>query len=89
MPTYKWHYLENIGSLSCMNSLMIHFMKYDHYFEELNMNFFSVFIILLVQTKEHFDITYTLIPLSIFFIKMLYDITLFGIKKINYLPIKK
>ena len=88
MSTDKWHYLDNISSITLMNCLFIHYMNYDNYVDSLNINYFSLVFILIFQTKAPFELINTFIPLSFFFLLMLYYITLYGIKNINYTPIK-
>ena len=89
MSPERWHYLDNIGSLAYINSLIIHFMNYDHYFNELTMNYVSIFIVLIVQTQAPLDRTNIFLPLSIFAAFLVYDCIIYGIKNINYKPIKK
>ena len=72
-PQIKWHECDNIGAIYCMNTFILSFNKYgmDIEFTE-KMNYYSLFLIIIIQKRGPWDLTNTIIPIVIYLLISLY-----------------
>ena len=86
----RWHILDNIGSICCLNSLIINLMKdgKSHH-EQLKLNLSSLFLVITMQTKDPWDLYNTVFPLIVFTVVLFYDFYKRGVPKYNKEAIKK
>lgn len=81
----KWHELDNIGAICSLNSLFLVLTQYHQDLEKENLfNYFSVFMTLIFQEKDPWDLTNTILPIFIFLLITMYDWIKVGRPKLNY-----
>ena len=81
----KWHELDNIGAICSLNSLILVLTRYHEDIEKQKMlNYFSIFMALLFQERNPWDLTNTLLPIFIFLFIAIYDWIKVGRPKFNY-----
>ncbi len=82
IPQLKWHELDNIGAMYCMNALFLSFTKFgfDIKYTE-KMNYLSTIIILLFQKRGPWIIMNTFIPIIMFGMISLYQIIRYDLPK--------
>ena len=74
IPQLKWHELDNIGAIYCLNNLMLSFTKSGLNIEEIERkNYISTLFILLIQKRGPWDLTNTIIPIFICGLFVIYD----------------
>lgn len=74
IPQLKWHELDNIGAIYCLNNLMLSFTKSGLNIEEIERkNYISTLFILLIQKRGPWDLTNTIIPIFICGLYVIYD----------------
>lgn len=61
----KWHILDNIGSIACINTLLISFMNVSEK-DSLKLNLISLMITLIMQQDDPWELMNTIIPILIF-----------------------
>jgi predicted membrane channel-forming protein YqfA (hemolysin III family) len=74
MEQKKWHYLDNIGSICSLISIIIQFKNDNNYYEELNSNIICFLFVMIVQTKDPWDIINTVVPLILAIFYLLFDL---------------
>lgn len=86
----KWHALDNIGSICCINSLLISLMNsYGDSNKQLRLNLFSLCFVLVMQAENPWDLFNTIFPIIVFGLIVLYDYYRNGIPKYNTHSIRK
>jgi hypothetical protein len=86
----KWHELDNIGSICCINSLLISLMNgYKNKDIQLRLNLFSLIIVLTMQANNPWDLFNTVFPIVIFITILIVDFIRNGLPKYNSNPLKK
>jgi hypothetical protein len=84
MEPGKWHQLDNIGSICCLNSLIISLMSsYRNHPHQLKLNLFSLFFVLILQIKDPWDLFNTLFPIIVHASLLFHDYYKHGIPKYN------
>jgi hypothetical protein len=84
MEQKKWHVLDNIGSICCLNSLIISLTNsYRNHQQLLKYNLFSLFFVMILQANDPWDLFNTILPIVIFVFILLYDYLKYGIPKYN------
>jgi hypothetical protein len=84
IPQLKWHELDNIGAIYCMNNLMLSFTKLGLNIDEIEkMNYLSCFLILTIQKRGPWELINTLMPLIIDFSIAIFQILIFGLPNFN------
>jgi predicted membrane channel-forming protein YqfA (hemolysin III family) len=79
IPQLKWHELDNIAALYCLNNLMLSFTKMGLNIDEIEKkNYISTFIILLVQKRGPWDLTNTIIPIVLCALYVIYHLMRYG-----------
>jgi predicted membrane channel-forming protein YqfA (hemolysin III family) len=80
IPQLKWHELDNIGALYCLNNLMLSFTKSGLNIEEIERkNQISTLLILIIQKRGPWDLTNTIIPIVVCGLYVLYHLMVYGI----------
>jgi hypothetical protein len=80
----KWNELVNIGSISCLNSLLISLTKFCFDKKEQKMmNYFALFMILVYQKRGPFNLINAIVPISIIILFVVYKLVKYGIPKYN------
>ena len=79
IPQLKWHELDNIAAIYCLNNLMLSFTKLGLNIEEIEKtNYLSTIFILIIQKRGPWDLTNTLIPIILCGIYVIYHIIKYG-----------
>ena len=79
IPQLKWHELDNIAAIYCLNNLMLSFTKLGLNIEEIEKtNYLSTIFILLIQKRGPWDLTNTIIPIILCGIYVIYHIIRYG-----------
>lgn len=74
LPQKKWHELDNIGAICCMNSLILGFTSADSSIDEhTRLNYISIFIALIFQQRNPWDIVNTISPICLFILYCFWD----------------
>lgn len=82
IPQKKWHELDNIGAICCLNALIISLTKNsENMLEQNKMNYVSLFIALIFQKRDPWDLMNTIVPIVIITIITLYQFYRFGFPK--------
>ena len=82
IPQLKWHELDNIGAIYCLNNLMLSFTKSGLNIEEIERkNYISTLFILIIQKRGPWDLTNTIIPIALCALYVIYDLMKYGIPK--------
>jgi len=82
IPQLKWHELDNIGALYCLNGLMLSFTKMGLDIDKIEkMNYLSTFLILIIQKRGPWDLTNTILPIVICAIYVIYHLIRYGMPK--------
>ena len=84
IPQLKWHELDNITAIYCMNNLLLTFTKFGfdiNYIEKVN--YISTFIILVFQKRGPWELINAIIPVSICIIYVLYNFIKYGVPNYN------
>ena len=82
IPQLKWHELDNIAAIYCMNSLMLSFTKIGLNIDEIErINYLSCFLILVIQKRGPWDLTNTILPIAICAIYVIYHLIRYGLPK--------
>lgn len=90
IPQKKWHELDNIGAICCMNSLIISLTKYSENKAEQNkLNYISLFLALIFQKKDPWDLSNTIIPIAIISMMTLYQMFKLGLPKYYFNPLSQ
>ena len=86
IPQLKWHELDNIAALYCLNNLMLSFTKLGLNIEEIERkNYISTFLILVIQKRGPWNLNNTIAPIVLCGIYVLYHLIRYGIP-IYYKP---
>ncbi len=81
----KWHELDNIGAICSLNSLILVLTQYHRDIEKQNLlNYFSIFIALVVQQRGPWELINTLLPIFVFLGIAAFDWVKKGVPKFNY-----
>ena len=79
IPQLKWHELDNIAAIYCLNNLMLSFTKLGLNIEEIEKtNYLSTIFILIIQKRGPWDLTNTIIPIILCGIYVIYHIIKYG-----------
>ena len=79
IPQLKWHELDNIAAIYCLNNLMLSFTKLGLNIEEIEKtNYLSTIFILIIQKRGPWDLTNTIIPIILCGIYVIYHIIRYG-----------
>jgi predicted membrane channel-forming protein YqfA (hemolysin III family) len=94
MDQGQWHELDNIGSISCMNALLIGLTSSGKPFDSaysthIKLNFISMLITITMQTKHPWDLFNTIVPIVLFVFVVVYDYYRNGLPTINQNALKK
>jgi hypothetical protein len=86
--------LDNIGSISCMNTLLISLSNMHHHFDKayyshIKLNIISFLVIVTMQTKHPWDLFNTIVPIVLFALVPLYDYWNNGLPEFNKEAVKK
>lgn len=85
MEPGKWHMLDNVGSICCINSLLISLMScYRNHQKIMKLNLFSLFFVLTLQTEGPWDLFNTIFPICVFIVIVIHDFVIHGLPKYNY-----
>ena len=80
IPQLKWHELDNIGAIYCLNNLMLSFTKSGLNIEEIERkNYLSTLLILIIQKRGPWDLTNTIIPIVLCGLYVIYNLLRYGI----------
>ena len=80
IPQLKWHELDNIGAIYCLNNLMLSFTKIGLNIDEIEkMNYLSAFLILIIQKRGPWELINTIMPIVICGIYVIYHMMRYGI----------
>ena len=79
----RWHKLDNIGSISGINSLFINNFNNFSNENKLEANFISLILILLFQFDHFWKIQNTIFPILICLISLLINYFVCGVPKVN------
>ena len=86
IPQLKWHELDNIGAIYCLNNLMLSFTKSGLNINEIERkNYISTFFILIVQKRGPWNLENTIIPIVVCGLYVIYHLLKYGIP-IYYKP---
>jgi hypothetical protein len=85
MTPGKWHALDNVGSICCINSLLISLMNshLDHK-SQLKYNLGSLVLVMIMQGANPWDLFNTIFPIIIFGILLCYDYFKNGFPEYNF-----
>ena len=79
IPQLKWHELDNIAAIYCLNNLMLSFTKLGLNIEEIEKkNYLSSLLILIIQKRGPWDLTNTILPIVICGIYVIYHFIKYG-----------
>ena len=80
IPQLKWHELDNIAAIYCLNNLMLSFTKMGLNINEIEKtNYLSVLLIIIIQKRGPWDLTNTIMPIILCGIYVIYHIIRYGI----------
>ena len=80
IPQLKWHELDNIAAIYCLNNLMLSFTKIGINIEEIERkNYLSALLILIIQKRGPWDLTNTILPIVICGIYVIYHLMRYGV----------
>ena len=80
IPQLKWHELDNIGAIYCLNNLMLSFTKFGLNIEEIERkNYISTLFILIIQKRGPWDLTNTVIPIAVCGLYVIYHLIKYGV----------
>ena len=83
IPQLKWHELDNIAAIYCLNNLMLSFTKLGLNIDEIEKtNYLSALLIIIIQKKGPWELINTIIPILICGIYVICHIIRYG--KPNY-----
>lgn len=86
----KWHELDNIGSICCINSLLISLINgYNNKDKQLKLNLFSLILVLTMQANNPWDLFNTVFPILVFITILCVDFIRNGIPIYNSNALKK
>jgi hypothetical protein len=90
MTQGKWHVLDNIGSICCINSLLISLMNtYKDKDSQTKLNYFSLFFVMILQAADPWELFNTVFPIIIYTVIVLFDFVKNGIPNYNNSVVKK
>lgn len=79
LPQLKWHELDNIGAICCLNALIISITSFCFDMNEQRiMNYFSLFMALIFQKRGPWDLFNTIAPIVIIGIISVYKLIKYG-----------
>ena len=79
IPQLKWHELDNIAAIYCLNNLLLSFTKLGVNINEIEKaNYLSVLSIIIIQKRGPWDLTNTILPISLCAIYVIYHIIRYG-----------
>ena len=82
IPQLKWHELDNIAAIYCLNNLMLSFTKLGLNIHEIErMNYLSTLLIIIIQKRGPWDLTNTIMPIFICGLYTIYHILRYGMPK--------
>jgi predicted membrane channel-forming protein YqfA (hemolysin III family) len=85
MEPGKWHELDNIGSICCINSLLLSMNNsYRNHPRQLKFNLFSLCLVMIMQGNNPWDLLNTFFPILIFALILIYDYIKYGVPWYNY-----
>ena len=80
IPQLKWHELDNIAAIFCLNNLMLSFTKLGLNIAEIEKtNYLSTIFILIIQKRGPWDLTNTIIPIILCGLYVIYHFFRYGI----------
>ena len=84
LPQLKWHELDNISCMFCMNQLILALTKFNYDLKYIRKaNYLFVFLTLLFQQRGPWVIQNSLIPLLIYLFISFYQIYKYGLPNFN------
>jgi len=83
MEPGKWHILDNIGSICCINMLLISFMNSKSEEKRMKLNIISLLFIIVLQTENPWDLFNTILPIVCFGCLLIYDYLTNGVPNFN------
>ena len=90
LPQLKWHELDNIGAICCLNALIISLSKFNNNLDvQKKLNYLSLFLALIYQKRGPWNIINTIMPIVIFSIVLIIQLIYYGIPKYYYEPFQK
>ena len=90
LPQLKWHELDNVFSMFCVNQLILSLTKFNYDLKYIRKaNYLFVFLTLLFQQRGPWEIQNTLIPLFIYLLISFYQIYKYGLPIYNKKTIVK
>lgn len=90
LPQLKWHELDNIGAICCLNSLII--AKTSFCFDmkhQRKMNYLSLFLALLFQKRGPWELINTILPIVIISLITIYQLIKYGVPQYYPEPLKQ
>lgn len=79
LPQLKWHELDNIGAICCMNALIISITPFCFDLSvQRKMNYFSLFMALIFQKRGPWDLFNTIAPIIVIGLICIYQIIKYG-----------
>ena len=80
IPQLKWHELDNIAAIYCLNNLMLSFTNFGLNIDEMERkNYISTFLILIIQKRGPWNLSNTIIPILLCGLYVLYNLLRYGI----------
>ena len=79
IPQLKWHELDNIAAIYCLNNLMLSFTKIGLNINEIEKsNYLSLLLIIIIQKRGPWDLINTIIPIILCGLYVLYHFMKYG-----------
>ena len=80
IPQLKWHELDNIAAIYCLNNLMLSFTKLGLNINEIEKtNYLSALLIIIIQKRGPWELINTIIPILIVGIYVIYHLIRYGL----------
>ena len=90
IPQLKWHELDNIAAIYCLNNLMLSFTKLGLNINEIEKkNYLSVLLIIIIQKRGPWDLTNTIMPITLCGIYVIYHLIRYGMPNYYKPPLVK
>ena len=82
IPQLKWHELDNIAAIFCLNNLILSFTKIGLNIQEIErLNYLSTLFIVIIQKRGPWDLKNTFIPIVLCVLYLIYHFIKYGIPK--------
>jgi hypothetical protein len=90
LSPHKWHELDNIGVICCLNGFILSLSKLNNNLDIQNkLNYLSLFLVLIYQKRDPWNIYNAVMPIVIFTVVLIIQLIYYGIPKYYLEPFQK